>query len=72
MSLVCGRLPSLVREVAGTWMRCGNTPALGQIMDLHRAGSPSKVRLASTAGCKTLTEVWVYLQGSSGLSRAMY
>merc|ERR1719195_2560757 len=54
-------------EVAKAWMRCGNIRGLRQLMDSQRAGSPSRVRLASTACCKTLMKAWAFLRDSAGV-----
>merc|ERR1719245_1442641 len=48
-------------------MRCGNVRGLKQLMELQRAGRPSKVSLASQSGCKTLMKAWAFLRDSAGV-----
>ena len=56
-----------VCEAARARRHCGHVRGRRQLMDSQRAGSPSKVRLAISEGCKTLMKAWAFLRDSSGV-----
>merc|ERR1719361_1869677 len=57
----------MVCEVARAWMRAGSVRELTELMNSQREGRPSKIRLTSMSGCKTLMKAWAFLRDAAGV-----